>query len=112
MPANDAITDTAAFNKEFGLRLEAARLALGLPRAEMIAMLGCGDSTYSQYTRGRIQIPPSRLLPLVKRGVSSDWLLFGMETALPVHLVAPLKASIPLAEESINNPVRGRRKDA
>ncbi|WP_137138672.1 hypothetical protein [Azospirillum brasilense] len=107
MPQRDSKAETEAFNKAFGLRLEAARIALGLSRADMLTLLECKDAGYAQYIHGYNLTPPRKLEPLVKRGVSCDWLFFGITTALPLHMVGPLETAVQAASESLTS----RRKE-
>ncbi|WP_147395206.1 helix-turn-helix domain-containing protein [Azospirillum cavernae] len=98
------------FNYDFGIRLEAARMALRLSPNEMCELLDCARSTYTQYIRGNTMITPYRLSPLYKCGVSSDYLFFGDKRNLSNTVAMSIEGAEVVAKSEREKPEnRGRR---
>lgn len=97
------------FGINFGIRIEAVRLYLGLKKEEMAQKLGLAGGTYSQAIRGSSMPAPHRLEPLVDLGISSDWILFGKTGTMPEDLEKSLISNIPIAETSIQASRKPRK---
>lgn len=103
--------DLARFAYAFGVRLEAARMTLALSPMEMTELLGCARSTYTQYIRGDSMIAAYRLRPLVERGISADYLLFGVHASPSEDIIAALAANEAKAREEREKPsTKGPRR--
>ncbi|MBP2291012.1 helix-turn-helix domain-containing protein [Azospirillum rugosum] len=111
METADATAEQDRFAYEFGIRLEAARMTLQLTPADMCKLLGCARSTYTQYIRGGSMIAAQRLAPLVKRGISSDYLLFNVKTAIPAGLIKDLEENEQTAKIERDKPQNKGRRD-
>ena len=92
--------DEREFSTAAGRRIEAARIALGYSTAEMCDLIGVSRPTYSGYITGRIIAPVLRLEPLVSRGITLDYLFFGVRAGLTVALGDKLAS----AENGIEMP--------
>ncbi|MBK3735551.1 helix-turn-helix domain-containing protein [Azospirillum brasilense] len=90
--------DEREFSTAAGRRIEAARGALGYSTAEMCELIGVSRPTYSGYITGRIIAPVLRLEPLVSRGITLDYLFFGIRSGLTVALSEKLAAAEGEAE--------------
>ncbi|WP_188260700.1 helix-turn-helix domain-containing protein [Azospirillum tabaci] len=100
----------ALSSKAFGIRLESARIALGLTAEDMQELFGVTKGTYSGYIHGRFYPGPDKLYALVQKGISVDWLYYGIDTALTVKMANALSGVSAEAAELIANPQTGRRK--
>ncbi|CAO3445852.1 hypothetical protein [Azospirillum argentinense] len=105
------IDDLQRFAYEFGIRLEAARMTIELTPGEMCKLLGCARSTYTSYIRGDSMIAAHRLAPLVARGISCDYLLFGTTLAPNPETEAKLKANEAAARVDRETPTNKGRRD-
>lgn len=104
-------TDLDRFAYEFGIRLEAARITLGYTAGEMCKLLGCARSTYTQYIRGDSMIAAHRLAPLVSIGITSDYLLFGIHSAIPDQFIEALLKNELTARRDRETPTNKGRRD-
>lgn len=80
-----------------GKRLRAARLAAGFETARQFAQaIGVEEKTYSTYERGTRGIPFAVLrLAALRLQVTSDYLLWGDVSGLPVRMYERLRTSGP-----------------
>ena len=90
-----------SFNAEFGIRLEAVRMHLGLKKEEMAEKLGIAGATYSQAIRGQSMPSTHRIESIVDLGISSDWLFFGKLGNMPKDIENSLVNYALIAEENI-----------
>lgn len=76
-----------------GQRLRALRLSKGFLKIRHFAEeIGVPEDRYDKWEKGKALIPPERVYQLkLKFGITSDWLYFGDETALPNVVSADLR---------------------
>lgn len=76
-----------------GRRLQRLRIAKGFEFIRHFAKdLEVGEDRYDKWEKGKALIPPEEALKLKRRyGITSDWLYFGDETALPNHIHSELR---------------------
>lgn len=74
--------------KAIGMRLKAARLALGLSQKEVYEALGVGASTWHHWESGKRTPDPLVMAKLQKlHGISLDWIFAADPSNLPHRIV-------------------------
>ncbi|CAJ0890953.1 hypothetical protein AMST5_04093 [freshwater sediment metagenome] len=77
------------FKKQVGTRVEALRLAFGLPsQGEMADMLRVETGTYNHWTTGKALIPVPAAIRLCElTGATLDYVYRGDVSGLPIRLI-------------------------
>jgi transcriptional regulator with XRE-family HTH domain len=88
-----------------GLRLRAARLALGVQtEAEMAESLGVGTNAYNNYECGVRLVGVAMAVRLLElTGIGPDWIYAGSTTGVPFGRAQMLKVRLQELEEAINS---------
>ncbi|MGF7178404.1 helix-turn-helix domain-containing protein [Azospirillum doebereinerae] len=90
------------FDDDFIIRLEAIRLHLKLQKQEMADLLGIASNTYSYALRGSATPPPYRLRAIIEKGITSDFMFFGITNGMSETLVKSISSFYNEAEIEIN----------
>jgi transcriptional regulator with XRE-family HTH domain len=76
-----------------GARLKALRLSLGFNQARAFCtFIGAHETNWNMFERGHRRISLDEAAKVFsKTGASLDWIYFGVEHSLPVHLAEKLR---------------------
>jgi len=82
-----------AMTEQVGRRLKTLRVAMGYATIRAFAAdVGVNEDRYDKWEKGKALIPPEVVEDLKRSfGVTSDWIYFGEESALPRTLYADLR---------------------
>ena len=86
--------DTRDLKKVIARRLRQTRVALDLKQYEFADATGLGRVTYNQFETGKRQISVAAAISIAMRfGVTTDWILLGDPSGLPLDLFNKMRAS-------------------
>ena len=84
------------FREEFGLRLRAARLALGLTQKALAARIGVSEQSVRRYESAEREMALEGLANfMVATGIPASWLLLGCIKSLPPTLQVYFSQEVP-----------------
>jgi transcriptional regulator with XRE-family HTH domain len=89
-----------------GLRLRAARLALGVQaEKDMAKQLGVGSNAYSNYERGLRLVDVSMAVRLLElTGIGPDWIYAGSTNGVPFDRAQSLRAHLQKLQQKTTAP--------
>nr|WP_295838151.1 hypothetical protein [uncultured Azospirillum sp.] len=89
------------FDDEYVTRLEAIRLHFGMKNGDMASLLGIAQNTYSTNLKHGYAPPPHRLRKLIEKGLTSDFILFGITDHMDRVLVENINSNMEDARERL-----------